>query len=245
MNPAQNPDAFLKMFFVIFGGVLVVVLVIAIFFLLTLQRALSRVAPRNRLMEPGMVWLMLIPCFNIIWQFFIVTRVPGSLRNEFRDRNQDDGSDYGKGVGLAYAVLNIVGSCAGNSQQGASPEFAMGGAILSFGLSVLGLILFITIAANSLKGTAGPVIGNASSTTTMTTATVAVVPTPDRQGSHPTLSRKATPATTNSTPSESKTGCFAPSAASTCLRRRQTCAPRRVRSNGSLRFSVRVEVRSD
>src|SRR6266852_353173 len=83
------------------------------FYLLTLQKALSRVSPRNRLMEPGMVWLMLIPCFNTIWQFFIVTRVAGSLRNEFRDRKRDDGSDYGKGFGLIYATLNVVGSFVG------------------------------------------------------------------------------------------------------------------------------------
>lgn len=143
MNPAQNPDALAGTLCVIVGGVLAVVLVIAIFFLLTLQKALSRVSPRNRLMEPGMVWLMLIPCFNIIWQFFIVIRVPGSLRNEFRDRNRDDGSDYGKGIGLAYAVLNLVGSCAGNSQRGQPPEFAMTASGISLVLSIIGLILFI------------------------------------------------------------------------------------------------------
>jgi hypothetical protein len=127
------------------------------------EQLLSRVSPRNRLMEPGMVWLMLIPCFNIVWQFFIVTRVPGSLRNEFRDHNLDDGSDYGKGIGLAYAVLNIVGSCAGNGQQGASPELAMGGAILSLGLSILcltlGIIFWVKIASYSrqlAEGDSGP-----------------------------------------------------------------------------------------
>jgi len=56
--------------------ILIVAIVIAIFYLLTLQKALSRVSPRNRLMEPGMVWLSLIPLFNIIWAFFIATRIP-------------------------------------------------------------------------------------------------------------------------------------------------------------------------
>src|SRR5262249_23624412 len=82
----------LGMFCLIVGAFLVVALVIAIFYLLTLHRALDKVSPRNRLMEPGMVWLSLIPCFNIIWAFFVATRVPDSLRNEFQERGRDDGS---------------------------------------------------------------------------------------------------------------------------------------------------------
>ena len=88
--------------------ILIVAIVIAIFYLLTLQKALSRVSPRNRLMEPGMVWLSLIPLFNIIWAFFIATRIPDSLRNEFRDRGQDAGSDYAKRIGLTNAILGVV-----------------------------------------------------------------------------------------------------------------------------------------
>jgi hypothetical protein len=87
---------------------LIVAIVIAVFYLLTLQKALSRVAPWNRLMEPGLVWLSLIPIFNLIWSFFIATRIPDSLRNEFRHRNLDDGSDYGKGVGLAHAIIGVL-----------------------------------------------------------------------------------------------------------------------------------------
>jgi hypothetical protein len=63
---------------------------------------------RPRLMEPGMVWLLLIPFFGFIWAFFIATRVLYSLRNEFRDRGRDDGSDYGNGIGLANAFLGVV-----------------------------------------------------------------------------------------------------------------------------------------
>jgi hypothetical protein len=105
MNPAQNSD----LVYLTLATLLVLPIVLFLFFLFTVQNALCRVSPRNRLMEPGMVWLMLIPGFNIIWQFFIATRVPGSLRNEFRDRNRDDGSDYGKGIGLARSILDIVG----------------------------------------------------------------------------------------------------------------------------------------
>jgi hypothetical protein len=83
-------------------------LVITVCFLMTLNNALLRVSPQNRLMEPGMVWLLLIPCFNLIWNFFVFTRVPDSLRNEFRERHADDGSNYAKSAGVTLAVLDIV-----------------------------------------------------------------------------------------------------------------------------------------
>jgi hypothetical protein len=123
-------------------GVLAVVLVIAIFYLLTLQKALSRVSPRNRLMEPGMVWLMLVPCINIIWQFMIAIRVPDSLRNEFRARGRDDGSDYGKSIALTQAILGLVNGIGSNFLR-SSPELEMVGGLISLGLSLVGLVLFI------------------------------------------------------------------------------------------------------
>jgi hypothetical protein len=124
--------------------ILVVALVIAIFYLLTLQKALSRVAPRNRLMEPGLVWLMLIPCVNFVWQFFIAIQVPDSLRNEFRDRGRDDGTDYGKGIALGQAILGIVSAVIGNAMgMTGDPQLALAGNAISGIMSLIGLILFI------------------------------------------------------------------------------------------------------
>jgi hypothetical protein len=161
MRAGANPDLSDIMGFVclIVGVVLVVVLVIAIFYLLTLQKALSRVSPRNRTMEPGMVWLMLIPCVNIVWQFFVAIRVPESLRNEFRDRGRDDGSDYGKGIALTRAILNVVSMLIGQGMRAAQlahgvgndmraaagPEEGMAqvGSCISGILSLISLVLFI------------------------------------------------------------------------------------------------------
>ena len=70
-------------------GILTIVLIVFaillvpfIFYLLTLQKALSRCSPGCRAMNPGMVWLMLIPLFHIVWQFFVVLNMPSrSMRN--------------------------------------------------------------------------------------------------------------------------------------------------------------------
>jgi hypothetical protein len=118
-------------------------LAIMVPFLLTLKKALSRVSPRNRQMEPGMVWLMLIPCVNIVWQFVVAVKVPDSLRNEFRDRGQDDGSDYGKGIALAQAVLGLVGGVVSNVASRAQPDVRGLGTCVSGVLGLVGLVLFI------------------------------------------------------------------------------------------------------
>lgn len=84
------------------------VLLPSIFFLLTLQKALTRCAPESRTMAPGQVWLMLIPLFNIVWQFILVSRVASSLGNEFRRRNIPAEAEPGKSLGLAFAILALT-----------------------------------------------------------------------------------------------------------------------------------------
>jgi hypothetical protein len=108
-NP--NDDEFLLFVLLFVGGILLVWLVLAIFFLLTLHKALARCRPRNRTMEPGMVWLNLIPVFYLAWQFVTVLRVAESLRNEFRDRGwHRRGDNYSQGVGITTCIMLIL-SC--------------------------------------------------------------------------------------------------------------------------------------
>ena len=92
----------------------------AIFYLLTLQNALSKCAPTSRTMEPGMVWLLLIPLFNLIWNFFVVMGLAKSLANEYA-RRAIPGPDPlpGQSIGIAMSVCNcccvipVLGALAG------------------------------------------------------------------------------------------------------------------------------------
>jgi hypothetical protein len=89
--------------------VLVVLLVLASSFFAAVTRTLRRVSPENRRMEPGQVWLNLIPIFNIVWATVTVERVAESLRNEFRERGMDGPSErYGRGYGLTALVLVLI-----------------------------------------------------------------------------------------------------------------------------------------
>jgi hypothetical protein len=80
----------------------------AVFYLLTLQKALARCSQQARTTSPESVWLTLIPLFNMIYQFILVINVSKSLGNEFVRRgiaNADP--EPGKSLGIAMCVLNV------------------------------------------------------------------------------------------------------------------------------------------
>ncbi len=87
---------------IIFG----ISLVPMIFFLLTLQNTLNAISFENRKMEPGLVWLSLIPIFGLVWQFMVVDRMAGSLQAEFAKRGVAiEEARPGNSIGLAYCIL--------------------------------------------------------------------------------------------------------------------------------------------
>jgi hypothetical protein len=93
----------------ILAGVLLPTFIATICFLLTLQKCLKRIHPRNRTMQPAMVWLNLVPCLNLVWGFITVIRIAESLDNEFYDQGKEKwGDDYGKSIGITYMVAILV-----------------------------------------------------------------------------------------------------------------------------------------
>lgn len=107
-GPPPGVFAFLAL---LYGGAcvfIVVILVLQILLYLTLMKTLEQCAPRNRTMEPGMVWLNFVPFLNLVWIFLTVIRVSESLRNEYEDRGLDGDDDYGQTMGLVHAIGAVV-----------------------------------------------------------------------------------------------------------------------------------------
>jgi hypothetical protein len=105
----SNDDAFLAILGVVVLVALAVGLVISIFFLLTLSRCLTRIQPRNRDMEPGLVWLNLIPCVGTVMIFLTVNWLASSLRKEYESRGwRAGGESFGQGIGMGYAICAIA-----------------------------------------------------------------------------------------------------------------------------------------
>lgn len=88
--------------------ILIVMIVPAVFYLLSLQKALSRCSPEVRTLAPGLVWLLLIPLFTLVWQFIVVNAISKSLHGEFVLRGMNEDPEPGKGIGLALSILSAV-----------------------------------------------------------------------------------------------------------------------------------------
>jgi hypothetical protein len=99
---------FLLIILVVVAVSVIISIVVGIFYCLTLQKALSRCSPQNRTLSPGLVWLYLIPIFNLVWHFFIVINLSKSLHAEFVSRNIVEEPNPGQGIGLATCILNCT-----------------------------------------------------------------------------------------------------------------------------------------
>ncbi len=98
----------------VIGTLILIIIASAIFltpvilYLLTIQNTLKKVKKKNRTIEPGQVWLNLIPLFNIVWQFIMINRIADSLKTEFSERNISIKEDRpGAQIGVAYCILNL------------------------------------------------------------------------------------------------------------------------------------------
>ena len=91
--------------FVAFLGVAIVIgLAIAVLICWLIYAPLKTIPAQYRVMEPGMVWLLLIPCFNLVWNFFVYLRIPDSFNAFFQAHQRTEFGDCGRGLGLAYAI---------------------------------------------------------------------------------------------------------------------------------------------
>lgn len=84
--------------------VLVVLIAIEVFVCWLLYSCFKRIPKEFRLREPGMVWLLLIPFFNLVWIFFIYPTLATSYKKYFDSIGRADVGDCGYGVGLAYCI---------------------------------------------------------------------------------------------------------------------------------------------
>lgn len=108
-SDAANQAAMKIGFGVGFLIALAILIIPGIFYCLTLQKALDRCAPENRAMSPGLVWLLFIPLFMLVWNFFVVINMAKSLGAEFQKRGMAEDPQPGKTIGLVMSILACCG----------------------------------------------------------------------------------------------------------------------------------------
>ena len=95
-------------------GILIVVILAAltvfILFLLNLQKTLNACSQENQAMEPGLVWLNLIPLFSMFWMIWTVIKIRDSLQKEYEERSLDTTEVTNTyNMGLVYGILSVGG----------------------------------------------------------------------------------------------------------------------------------------
>ncbi len=100
-------DRMVGIFIVLGIAILVFILInvtVHALFLLTLFKCMKKVKPENQAIAPGLVWLNLIPIFQIGWIFYTVIKIKESLSKEFDSRGLQGDGDFGFTMGLTYAI---------------------------------------------------------------------------------------------------------------------------------------------
>jgi hypothetical protein len=90
------------------GIVLVLFIIPVIFFLVTLQNTLRVIEPQNRTMQPGNVWLVLIPFFGIVWAFIMVNAIANSCKVQLEQYGVYHEQKPTYGVGIGWAVSSAL-----------------------------------------------------------------------------------------------------------------------------------------
>lgn len=89
----------------IFVFAILIGLAISIVICLLLYFPLRDIPQQYRVMEPMAVFLLIIPFFGLVWNFFVCQRIPDSYRNAFHAYGRTNVGDCGRGLGLAYAIV--------------------------------------------------------------------------------------------------------------------------------------------
>lgn len=98
-------------------GVGIAVLLVALVFVLAiyalvawlLYRPYSKLPAEYQQLGPGLVWLFVIPIFNLFWMFVLAIKLPASFKAYFEAAGDDSIGDAGKGIGLACAICFVAG----------------------------------------------------------------------------------------------------------------------------------------
>lgn len=86
---------------------LAITFTIFVFFLLNLQKALKLAGEENASMAPALVWLNIIPIFNLGWMIFTVLKVSEAISNKHQAHGIEDASNGAKQIGLIYSICAI------------------------------------------------------------------------------------------------------------------------------------------
>ena len=92
-------------FFGVFCCAMIVVLAIQAVICYFVAGFFKAIPPEHRKQEPGMVWLLMIPIFGLVWNFFVFPRLSQSFQSYFAAQGRTDVGDCQAQMSLIYCIL--------------------------------------------------------------------------------------------------------------------------------------------
>jgi hypothetical protein len=102
-SPPSSPED-LAALLLIGGGALLIHLLYHGLVAYALWRLYLGLPEAYRQLRPGLVWLLLIPCFAIGWNFVVLLQLSRSYEDRFRDAGLYAHGNCYYGLGLAYCI---------------------------------------------------------------------------------------------------------------------------------------------
>lgn len=112
-QPEPLPTEALAGMMVIIVIAFLIGLAIAVVLLYLIFSCFQRIPPQHRQMEPWQVWLLLIPLFNLVWNFFVYPKLARSYQSYFTEQGRTDLGDCGEQLGLWYAICAAAATVVG------------------------------------------------------------------------------------------------------------------------------------
>lgn len=99
-----DPSAMIAAMSAFYGVIAFVGLAIAILLSYLLYTLYTAVPEQHRVMRPEMVWLLLIPCFGVIWNFWVYPGLSKSFKSYFDSVGDTTVGDCGKALAIWFCV---------------------------------------------------------------------------------------------------------------------------------------------
>lgn len=113
-----------------------------------LSDTLARIPAEHRKQEPGLAWLLLIPCVDVVWKFFVWPKVAESFQSYFVSKGRTEFGDCGAQLATIYCGIGVVTLILGCVGQ--IPIVGLV-ALINLPLAILALVLFVLLIAKFLQ----------------------------------------------------------------------------------------------
>ena len=86
------------------------ILLLHVLFSWMLVKCGEAIPAAHRKLPPWHAWLLVIPCFNIVWNFFVYPKLAQSFRACFEARERRDAGDCGEALGMWFSITYAAGN---------------------------------------------------------------------------------------------------------------------------------------